>query len=194
MAADLPAARRAAADIGFPLALKAQSGALSHKSDAGGVVLGIADQAALTAGWARLHADVAKARPDLKLDGVLVEAMQRNGVEMIVGARNDPEWGAMLAVGLGGVFAEALHDVRLLPADLAADAIAEEMLALKGGRLLSGFRGSPAADIGAVAKIAARLGAFVVQHPEVAEVDLNPVVVYPQGEGAIALDALIVTR
>jgi acyl-CoA synthetase (NDP forming) len=152
------------------------------------------DADALTAGWAKLHADVAKSVPDLVLDGVLVEAMRPKGVELIVGARNDPDWGGVLAVGLGGVFAEALHDMRVLPADLAADAIAEEILRLKGASLLSGFRGSAAVDIHAAADMAARLGAFVMRHPEIAEVDLNPVVVYAEGEGAIALDALIVVR
>ena len=100
------------------------------------MVLRLADDAALAAGWAKLHADIAKARPDLKLDGVLVEAMAKPGVELILGARNDKDWGPVLVVGLGGVFAEALHDVRVLPPDLApADVIAEELGKLKGAAL-----------------------------------------------------------
>jgi acyl-CoA synthetase (NDP forming) len=192
--ADLPAAQRAATEIGFPVALKAQAAALAHKSDAGGVILGVSDDTSLAAAWAKLHADVAKARPDLVLDGVLVEAMGCKGVELILGVRNDPDWGAVLVAGLGGVWAEALHDVRVLPPDLAPDAIVAEILQLKGARLLRGFRGSPAADVGAAAEIAARLGTFIMAHPEITEIDLNPVVVHPQGEGATALDALIVVR
>jgi acyl-CoA synthetase (NDP forming) len=100
----------------------------------------------------------------------------------------------VLVVGLGGVFAEALHDVRVLPPDLDRDAIAEAMLKLKGAALLGAFRGKSARDVGAAAAMAARLGTFVRAHPEIAEIDVNPVVVYGTGEGAMALDALIVVR
>jgi acyl-CoA synthetase (NDP forming) len=97
-------------------------------------------------------------------------------------------------VGLGGVFAEALHDVRVLPPDLDADAIADELQKLKGAALLGAFRGQKARDVRAAAEMAARLGAFVLAHPEIAEIDINPVVVYAAGDGAVALDALIVAR
>jgi acyl-CoA synthetase (NDP forming) len=194
LVSDLDGARRAAASIGYPVALKAQSAALSHKSDAGGVVLGLNDEQALAQGWTKLHAGIARARPGLTLDGVLVEAMAREGLELILGARGDPDWGPVLVVGLGGVLAEALNDVRVLPADLEPAAIVEELLRLKGARLLARFRGAPARDVAAAADIAAKLGAFILAHPEIAEIDINPVVVYAQDEGAVALDALIVTR
>lgn len=192
--ADLKAATQAAQSIGYPVALKAQAAALTHKTDAGGVVLHVADDAALAAAWAKLHADIAKARPDIKLDGVLVEAMARPGVELILGARNDKDWGPVLVVGLGGVFAEALHDARVLPPDLTPREIADELMKLKGAALLGAFRGAPARDVAAVSQMVSRLGAFIMVHPEVAEIDINPVVVYGDGEGAVALDALIVTR
>jgi acetate---CoA ligase (ADP-forming) len=191
---DLAGAKAAAQRIGYPVALKAQAAALAHKSDAGGVVLRLHDEAALAAGWDKLHADVARARPGLALDGVLVEAMARPGLELILGARNDAEWGTVLVMGLGGVFAEALHDVRVLPPDLDAAAIAEELRELKGAALLRAFRGAPARDLGATAAMAAKLAAFMRAHPEVAEIDINPVVVYAETEGAVALDALIVAR
>ena len=148
----------------------------------------------LAAAWDKLHADVAKARPDVRLDGMLVEAMARPGVELILGARNDPDWGPVLVIGLGGVFAEALRDVRVLPADLEPAAIVSELRRLKGAELLTGFRGSSPRDLGAVADIAARLGRFAAAHPEVDEIDINPLVVYPEREGAVAVDALIVAR
>ena len=129
---DLAAARRAAAAIGYPVALKAQSAALTHKSDAGGVVLGLADEHALAQGWAKLNADIARARPGLALDGVLVEAMARPGLELILGARGDPDWGRCWWSGSAACCAEALHDVRVLPADLAPAAIAEEFLQAQG--------------------------------------------------------------
>src|SRR5262245_4661898 len=191
---DLEGAKAAARRIGYPVALKAQAATLAHKSDAGGVALRLGDEAALAAGWNRLQADVAKAKPGLRLDGVLVEAMAKPGVELILGARNDPDWGPVLVIGLGGVFAEVLRDVRVLAPNLDAAAIAEELTRLKGAPLLQAFRGAPARDLNAVAEMAAKLDAFVQAHPEVAEIDVNPVVAYAQGEGAIALDALIVTR
>jgi acetate---CoA ligase (ADP-forming) len=191
---ELVSAKTVARQIGYPVALKAQAAALAHKSEAGGVVLNLRDEAALSAGWDKLHANVAKARPGLTLDGVLVEAMARPGVELILGARNDKDWGPVLLIGLGGVFAEALHDVRVLPPDLDAAAIAHELHQLKGAALLKAFRGAPARDVRAAAAMAARLAAFVRAHPEVAEVDVNPVLVYGEGEGAVALDALIVVR
>ena len=194
LAKDLNDAQRAATQIGYPVVLKAQSAALSHKSDVGGVVLGIADDASLANAWRKLHADIANARPDLQLDGILVEAMARPGVELILGARNDPDWGPSLTVGLGGVWTEALRDVRVMPALLAPSAIADELRKLKGAVLLTGYRGKPALDLDAVADIAAKLGPIRSAHPEVAEIDINPLVVYPRGEGAIAVDALIVAR
>ncbi|HEY6258058.1 MAG TPA: acetate--CoA ligase family protein, partial [Xanthobacteraceae bacterium] len=194
LARDLGEARQAAADIGYPVALKAQSPELAHKSDAGGVVLALADEAALTEGWSRLAAAIARARPGLRLDGVLVEAMARPGIELIVGVRRDPDWGPVLLVGLGGVWAEALRDVRVLPPDLMPAAIVGELGRLKAAALLTGFRGAPALDLGAVADIASRLGRFAAAHPEIAEIEINPLVVYPQPEGAVAVDALIVAR
>jgi acyl-CoA synthetase (NDP forming) len=194
LAKNLNDAQPAATQIGYPVVLKAQSAALSHKSDVGGVALGIADDASLANAWRKLHADIAKARPDLQLDGVLIEAMTRPGVELILGARNDPDWGPSLTVGLGGIWTEALRDVRVMPAWLAPSAIADELRKLKGAVLLTGYRGKPALDIDAAAEIAAKLGQFVSAHPEVAEIDINPLVVYPKGEGAIAVDALIVAR
>ncbi|MGF7146800.1 acyl-CoA synthetase (NDP forming) [Sphingomonas zeicaulis] len=184
-------AKVVAARVGYPVAIKAQAAALSHKSDAGGVILNIADAAALDAAWARLYANVAAYDAGIALDGALIEGMGRRGTELIVGARNDPEWGPVILVGFGGVTAELLHDVRLLPVDLTPQAIAAELRQLKQGALLDGYRGSPALDVEAVAALIAALGRALAGTPAIREVDLNPVVVYPKGEGAVALDALI---
>ena len=99
-----------AARIGYPLVIKAQSAELPHKSDAGGVIVGLRDKAALEQGWATLADNVERSRPGLALDGVLIEAMGAPGVELIVGGRNDPEWGPVVVVGFGGVQAEILKD------------------------------------------------------------------------------------
>jgi acyl-CoA synthetase (NDP forming) len=132
-------------------------------------------------------------RPCLPSVAALVEAMGERGAELIVGTRNDPDWGPVLLVGFGGVLAEALHDVRLLPPDLPKEEIVEELLQLKSAAVLKGFRGSPALDVAAAAEIVARLGRLLRSVPSIREVDINPVVVYAAGRGAVALDALIVT-
>jgi acyl-CoA synthetase (NDP forming) len=178
--------------IGYPVALKAQSANLSHKSDAGGVILNLADSEAVEAAWRRMREDIATALPGLRLDGILVEQMGRRGVELIVGARNDRDWGPILMVGLGGVLAEALQDVRLLAPDLSIDLIEREIHKLKASALLRGFRGSPAVDVRAAAEIVAKLGTMMLSAESIAEIDINPLIVYPAGQGALALDALIV--
>lgn len=192
-AASADEAKAIAARVGYPVAIKAQSTALSHKSDAGGVILNIADDAALDAAWDRLFANVAAYDAAIALDGAQVEAMGKRGVELIIGARNDPEWGPVILAGFGGVTAELLHDVRLLPHDLTHDAIVAELRALKQGALLDGYRGSPALDVDAVAMLIAGLGRVLAGTPSIREIDLNPVVVYPKGDGVVALDALILT-
>jgi len=184
-------AKAIAAGIGYPVVLKAQAAALSHKSDAGGVILNIGDSAALEAAWQRLYANVRSHDAAIRLDGVLVEAMGERGIELIVGARNDPDWGPILLVGFGGVTAELLRDVRLLPHDVPPEAIAAALRGLKQGQLLDGYRGSPPLDVEAMAEVIATLGRVLAGTPSIREIDLNPLVVYPQGTGVVALDALI---
>jgi len=190
---NLTDALKASAEMGFPVVLKAQSADLSHKSDAGGVVLNLTDADSLAGGWATLQGNIARHRPGLVLDGVLIEKMGQRGVELIVGARNDPEWGPVILAGFGGVTAEILSDVRVLPPDLAPEAIIRELHQLKQAPLLRGFRGSPELDLPAVADIVARLGRLLLSERSIREIDLNPVLVYPLGQGAVALDALMLT-
>lgn len=187
------AGKAIAAAIGYPVVLKAQAAALSHKSEAGGVILNVADAGALETAWQRLYDNVRDYDPDIRLDGVLVEAMGERGAELIVGARNDPAWGPILLVGFGGVTAELLRDVRLLPHDLPPAAIAEALRGLQQGELLDGYRGSPSLDVDAASEVIAALGAVLSGTPAIREIDLNPLVVYPRGRGAVALDALILS-
>jgi len=184
-------AQEAADALGYPVVLKAQAADLPHKSDAGGVILGLGDRAAVATAWDQLHANVANARPGLLLDGVLVEAMGARGVELIIGARNDPDWGPVLLAGLGGVQAELLQDVRLLPHDLAEAEIAAELGRLRGAALLDGYRGAPPCDVEAAAALIAKLGRVMAGEPRIAEIDLNPVILLPRGQGVVVLDALI---
>jgi acyl-CoA synthetase (NDP forming) len=180
--------------IGWPVALKAQAATLAHKSEVGGVLLNLADEAALRHAWTRLHANLAAHAPGLVLDGVLVEKMGERGLELVVGAHRDAQWGPILMVGLGGIWVEALGDVQLLPPDLPLPAIIERLLRLKGAKLLQGFRGSARVDLDAVAEVVAAVGRLMRTRTDILEIDLNPLVAYPAGAGAVALDALVVTR
>lgn len=128
------------------------------------------------------------------LDGVLVEAMGERGVELVIGAVRDPQWGPVVMVGLGGIWVEALGDVQLIAADLPLPAIVSRLRALKGAKLLQGFRGAPAVDLQAVAQAVATVGALMVARPDITEIDINPLVAYGEGRGVLALDALVVVR
>ncbi len=181
-----------ASEIGYPVVIKAQAAALAHKSDAGGVIVNLADEAALRSAWDRLHANIASAKPGMRLDGVLVEAMAKPGLEMVVGARRDAQWGPVVLVGLGGVWIEALKDARLLPAGTSRERAVAEIRRLKAARLLGPFRGQAARDVDAVADVVVKLGQMMLSDPAILEVDINPLVVGAFGDGAVALDALFV--
>lgn len=186
-------AARAAASVGYPVALKAQAGALTHKTDAGGVLLGIADESALTRGWQRLHQDVGRARPELSLDGVLVEKMAPpGGIEFVIAAQRDREWGPVLCIGLGGIWIEALRDVRMLAAEATPAEIDHELRRLAAWPLLAGARGRPPADVAALRDAIVALGRAVAATPAVAAFEINPLLVLPAGQGVLALDAVLV--
>jgi len=191
LAQSLAEAQAIAAEIGFPVALKLQSGALAHKSDAGGVILHIGDAPLLEAAWTQLERVAQTHR--LSVEGILVEQMGKHGVETIVGARRDPSWGPVVLVGLGGIWAEALSDIRILPVGLDETEIAQEIRQLRGAKLLGGMRGRPPADVQALAQAVKLIGSVIAARPEITEIDINPLTVYAAGEGALALDALIVT-
>lgn len=177
--------------LGCPVALKAQAVALSHKSDAGGVILDLGDAEAVRTAWRRMHASVAAYDSTIRLDGVLVEKMGKRGVEMIVGGRNDPDWGPVVLAGFGGVTAEILQDVCLFTPDMTEDQVVEGLMGLKSAPLLAGFRGSPALDVPALARLIRVVGAVLLAEPDLREFDLNPVVLHPRGEGVVALDAVM---
>jgi acyl-CoA synthetase (NDP forming) len=193
LARSLADAHAIAQRIGFPVALKAQAMGLAHKSEAGGVMLGIVDAGALRSAWGALHARVGAARPGLRIDGVLVERMAPPGIEMFVGARRDPDWGPVIAAGFGGVRVELLDDMRLFAPDVTESDILDELSKLRGAKLL-GADGAPPADTVALAAIILKVAALMRAVPDLIEIDLNPVVIYPRGQGAWALDALVVVR
>jgi acyl-CoA synthetase (NDP forming) len=178
--------------VGYPVALKAQAATLSHKTEAGGVMLNMADEAALRRAWDTMIENVKRAAPGVTLDGGLVEKMSPKGLELMVGAKRDPAWGTVLLVGLGGIWVEALGDVQLLPADADERQVIEALHRLRSAKLLSGFRGAPPADIEAVARVALAIGRLMRTAPDITEIDINPLTVHAKGQGATALDALIV--
>jgi len=185
------AAVEAAEAIGYPVVMKAQAAALGHKSDAGGVILNLKSADEVSAAFERMYGNVSNYDASIQLDGVLIEKMGRMGTEMIVGAKNDPEWGPVVLAGFGGVTAEILKDVKLFTPDMDQAAVHEGLLSLKQAALLKGYRGSPALDIAALAGLIVQLGRIMTGNPSILEVDLNPVIVHPEGEGVVALDALM---
>jgi acyl-CoA synthetase (NDP forming) len=185
-------ARRAAKTIGYPVVIKAQAPSLQHKSDVGGVIVGIGSESELNAAWDRLHANLRAAGSDIALDGVLVEQMVPPGLEMVVGGKSDPKWGPVIMVGLGGVWIEALRAVELLPPDITHEHAVQRIKAMKGGQLLGAFRGQPPRDVDALANLVLTLGDAMRANPSIREIDINPVMVFAAGAGVMALDALII--
>ncbi len=185
------AAAQAARDIGGPVVLKIASPDIQHKTEIGGVALGLSGDAAVAAAYEAMLGHVAAARPDAKIDGVIVSPMRGQGTELFVGTMRDPHWGPAIAVGLGGVFVEVLKDtsLRLLP---VTEEDALQMLdQLRGRALLDGFRGAPAVDRLAAARAIVAIGnAALALGPDLISLEVNPLLAT---EGRIeALDGLTV--
>jgi acyl-CoA synthetase (NDP forming) len=183
-------AARFARELGYPVFLKIVSPQVVHKSDVGGVVTHIADEEELVSAYDRILASVKERVPEAAVAGVLVEEMALPGTEVIVGSTKDPRFGSVLMFGLGGVLVEVLGDTTFrVPPITASDAL-EMVTEIKGHRVLEGIRGQPPADIQALVDMLLRVSALLGDHPEIKEIDLNPIVVYPKG--AKAVDARII--
>jgi len=187
-------AAAAAEAIGFPVVMKAQAARLGHKSDAGGVILSLKSAGEVRQAFQRIYDNVGHYDASIALDGVLIEAMGRMGTEMIVGAKSDPEWGPVVLAGFGGVTAEILKDVKLFTPDMDAALVHQGLLELKQAAILRGYRGSPALDVAALAELIVKIGRIMAGNPGIREIDLNPVIVHPEGEGVVALDALMLVE
>jgi acetyl-CoA synthetase (ADP-forming) len=186
-----------ASEIGFPVVLKIASTDITHKSDAGGVLVNIGDAEAARAGYERIVADVALAAPDASVDGVSVQRQANPGTEVIVGMTSDPQFGPVVMFGLGGIFVEVLKDVAFRLVPLEQRDAAQMLREIRGLPLLTGARGQAGADLDAIETMLLAVSAFVEAHPEIAELDLNPVFAYPPGHpdgGALAVDARVVLR
>jgi len=175
-------------ELGGGVVLKLDAPGLAHKTEAGGVRLGLADEAAIRAAVGELAAAAASAGATLR--SLLVEPMAAPGVELIVGGTRDAVFGPAVLVGLGGILAEVLDDVAVLLAPVTADEVRDRLETLRGAPILRGVRGRPGVDIDALARVVVAIGDLLVAEPSIVEIDCNPVMAGPYG--AIAVDALIV--
>ncbi|MEW5988310.1 MAG: acetate--CoA ligase family protein, partial [Chloroflexota bacterium] len=177
-----------AEELGYPVALKVASPDITHKSEVGGVRLDLGSGVAVAAGFAEMVAQVERARPAAKIDGVTVQPMVAAGQEVIVGALQDPHFGPLVMFGSGGVEVEGLKDVAFALAPLTV-AEAEGMLARTwAGRKLAGFRGTPPADRAAVLDVLLRVGQLAADFPQLVEMEVNPLRVLAAGKGVWAVD------
>jgi acetate---CoA ligase (ADP-forming) len=182
--------------IGFPVALKLVSPDILHKTDVAGVILGVQDEEATGAGYETLIARAAAVHPEAAIRGVLVQKMITGGQEVIVGVKRDSTFGPLVMFGLGGVYVEALADVSFRLAPLTVADAWDMLEEVHSAKLLEGLRGAPPADRVALVELIVRVGRLAAEHPEIAELDLNPVLVLPQGQGVIAVDvrAILASR
>ncbi len=193
-AASAGEAARLLDEIGAPVVMKIVSPEILHKSDVGGIRLNLENREAVVAEYDKLMKDIRALRPEAHLEGVLIEKMAPRGQEVIIGMKRDPDFGPLLMFGLGGIYVELFKDVAFRIAPVSA-AEAHQMIAeTRAGRLLTGFRGAPQADLDAVADVILRLGQLSLDFPQIQEVEVNPLQVYPQGQGVLALDGRVILR
>jgi acyl-CoA synthetase (NDP forming) len=186
-------AARAADGMGYPVVAKIVSADIPHKTEVGGVLVGLADAGAVTAAYDTLMARAAERAPQARIDGVLIAPMVRGGVETIIGVHMDPVFGPMVMFGLGGTAVELFKDVAFASAPLTPAQAMSLVDAVRSSALLKGWRGGPAFDTQALADALSRLSEFALRHADhLAGIDINPFVVKPQG--GVCLDALISVR
>jgi acyl-CoA synthetase (NDP forming) len=185
----------AAVELGYPIVLKAVAPEILHKTELGGVALGLGSAEAVHAAFGEITKRVRARRPAATLRGCLVAPMIEDGVETILGIQNDAAFGPMIMLGLGGTLVEALGDVVLRAAPIGLDEAHGMIAQLRGRRILQGLRGAPPSDVEALASAIVLLSRFAAaQRDGIASLDINPFVVLPRGRGALALDAAIVPR
>ena len=184
---------RLARELGYPVALKVQSGQILHKSDAGAVALDLGSEGDVRRAYDEVLSNARRACPQAAIQGVLVQEMVKGGVEVILGSTKDPVFGPVVMFGLGGIFVEALGDVSFRIAQLSRSDAEDMIEEIRGHRVLRGIRGREPADLDAIADALLSVSNLVTDHRDaIEELDINPLVVFPRG--AKAVDALIKTR
>ncbi|CAM4012522.1 6-carboxyhexanoate--CoA ligase [Bordetella tumbae] len=184
---------RAAESTSYPVVLKIVSEDIAHKTEVGGVVLHLRDAEAVRTAYANILHSVSEHVPNARIEGILVAPMVQGGTELIAGISQDAVFGPVVMVGMGGIYAEVLKDVALQAAPVSEDEAADMIRSLKMFPLLDGARGQAKADIAAAARTVARLSEYAYRHrDDIAEIDMNPILVRPQGQGTVVLDALMI--
>jgi len=184
----------AAEQIIFPAAMKISSRDIVHKFDVGGVQLKIKTKEEAQRAFEQIIENVKRHKPSAKIDGVIIERMAKRGVEVILGAARDPKFGPICMFGLGGTLVEAMKDItfRLAPMwEISAEIMIQS---IKAYTILKGIRGAPPCDIDAIKDCILRLSQMLSDHPEIAELDINPLIVYPEGEGCVVADSRILLK
>jgi acyl-CoA synthetase (NDP forming) len=190
-AATVEAARLAADRMGYPVAIKVISEQISHKSDVGGVQLNLRNAPAVEEAFEDMLGRIKQFYPEVNIDGVLVQPMVTGGQELILGGRQDPNFGPVVMVGLGGVFVEVFEEVALRVAPINHKEAEEMIDELRGAPILRGARGHKPSDIAAVSDALLRLSQLLIDFPEIRELDINPLRVFQENKGCRALDARI---
>jgi acetyltransferase len=180
--------------MGFPVVLKIVSEQILHKSDAGGVIVGLEEKEDVRNAFNQIVERAVKFDPAAKIDGVLVQKMAEPGIEVILGVNRYPVFGPLLMVGMGGIFVEVFQDVAFRLAPIGRNEGRRMVRQIKGYRLLQGFRGKPKADVETIEKLLVGLSNMVINHPEIMELDINPLLVHSQGKGATAADCRIILK
>jgi acetyl coenzyme A synthetase (ADP forming)-like protein len=190
------AAVRAAAELGYPVVLKAVATEVIHKTDVGGVLLGIEDEAELRAAWRTLLDRMAAhgLRPGAGLEGALVQRMLPGGRETIVGMTTDPNFGPLVMFGLGGIYVEAIRDVAFRIHPVTDRDAAEMVRQIRGFPLLAGIRGQRAVDLGLLEEVVQRVSQLVADHPDVLELEINPFLAFEPGGPSAAVDGRVILR
>jgi acyl-CoA synthetase (NDP forming) len=183
-------AAEAATKAGFPVVLKIVSPDITHKSDVGGVRVGLRSVEEVRSAFDDIVASVKSKQPEARIEGVAVQPMAPQGTEVIVGMSKDPQFGPVLMFGLGGIFVEVLKDVAFRIVPLEPRDARQMIREIKGFPVLQGVRGQEPADLEALESLLLKLSEFVEAHPEIDELDLNPVFAYK--DGCLAVDARIV--
>ena len=181
----------AAEDLGYPVAVKIVSPEVIHKFDVGGVRLNLPDAKAVSQAYQDILAAVAAAQPQADLQGALVQKMAARGRETILGMTRDPQFGPLLMFGLGGTYVEIFKDVIFRIAPISEHWADKMIRELKGFQIFTGYRGEPLADLAAAAACLERLSQLVLDFPEIKELDINPLLVLPEGQGTLVLDARV---
>ena len=177
-------------EMGFPLVLKIVSPGIIHKSDSGGVKLGLGNAAQAGRAYSEIMAAAKQANPKAKIHGVSVQKMAKPGVEVIMGMSKDDQFGPVLMFGLGGVFVEVLKDVAFRIVPLVRRDASQMIREIKGYPLLEGYRGQEPANITVLEDLLLKLSDFIDKTPEIKELDLNPILAY--SDGAVAVDARVI--